>query len=72
MRPTPLVNCFTEFCKIKASHDGSGSLNLMGYQFFNPTTLLPVLGYMVENSIKANVQPKVYGYVSAILPNFLI
>lgn len=66
-----LINCFAQFCRIKSSHDGSNTLNLIKHRFFYPTTLLPIMGYMVENKISAIVNPQVHGYVSAILPNLL-
>ncbi len=69
--PLPILNCFTQFCNIKSSHDGSSNLNLIMHRFFYPTTLIPLMNYMVEKSVKATVSPQVHGYVSAVLPSFL-
>ncbi|MBM4241710.1 MAG: ATP-binding protein [Euryarchaeota archaeon] len=62
-----LVNNFSKFCEIRANHNGSEYLDLTHHKFFYPTTLLPTLGFIIENSLKVRVNPNVHGYVSIIL-----
>lgn len=69
INPLSLFNCFSQYCSIKSSHDSSSTLDLMNYEFFYPTTLLPIMGYMAEEKISAMMMPQVRGYMSAILPD---
>ena len=62
-----LVKSFTEFCEIRANHNGSKFLDLTDYCFFYPTTLVPILGFMVGNSLKPHLHPGTHGYLSTIL-----
>lgn len=62
-----LVNNFIKFCEIRANHNGSEFLDLTNHRFFYPTTLLPTLGFMIENSLKAHVHPGAHSYISTIL-----
>ena len=72
MYPPALFECFRKFCDIRQNSNIEGStLDLSMYDFFYPTTLLPLLGYLNENSLKALVNQNIYGYVSTILPELV-
>ena len=42
-------------------------MDLVSYGFFYPTTLLPLLTFLKNHSLKAIVDPRVHGYVSTLL-----
>jgi hypothetical protein len=62
-----LVDSFSKFCEIRANHNGSEILDLTKDVIRYPTTLLPTLDFMVENSLKAQLNLWVHSYVSTIL-----
>lgn len=63
-----LKDCFTKFCRIKNSHDGDKEWLLTRHPFLYPTTLMPILDYIVSNHLNVQYHPDVAGYVSTILP----
>jgi hypothetical protein len=71
MRQRTLVNCYVDFCHIRSSHTNESPLNLLDYNFLYPTTILPIMGYMIENSVRAIARQDVQGYLSTILPHLV-
>lgn len=63
-----LKDCFTKFCQMRYAHSGSNPWQLTSHPFLYPTTLMPLLDYVVENDLEVVYHPDVAGYVSTILP----
>ncbi|MCK9150480.1 ATP-binding protein [Methanobacterium alcaliphilum] len=63
-----LKDCFTKFCQIKNGHNGDNDWFVTSYPFLYPTTLMPLLEYIVSNDLRVRFHPNVAGYVKTILP----
>ncbi len=53
-----LLNCYKQFSNIREHSDKSNKIDLTNFEFLSPTTLLPLILYVEQNSAKEIILPK--------------
>jgi len=64
--PPELVMSYVNFCSARQNYEND-TLDLREHSFLYPTLLLPSLGFMEQNELKAVVHHEVHGYVETII-----
>jgi hypothetical protein len=63
-----LLNNYLKFCNLRSNYNDSGVFDLGIYHFYHPITLLPVLNFIIKNSIDyvQHPNPMVQNYISIV------
>lgn len=68
MAPPELLNHYMKFCSLRNKHDQYGVVDLGDYPFYYPITLLPLLNFIMKDSVDfiPHYNPMVQRYISII------